>query len=69
MKNTYPLARNVRKILTPDVMRARQGNIPFYTRQVLIGQLLGDCSGYRTSPTANTRLEWSFGGPYMNYAS
>ena len=33
----------------------------------IIGQLLSDLFIYRSSPTANLRIEWSFGLPYYNY--
>lgn len=44
-------------------------SIPNDLRQVLIGQLLSDASLYRSSPTSNTRVEWSFGLNYFSYAS
>lgn len=43
--------------------------LPSFILEVLVGQLLSDGHGYRSSPTGNTRIEWSFGLRYMAYAS
>jgi hypothetical protein len=43
--------------------------LPISIHNIIIGQLLGDAHAYRSSPTANTRIEWSFGFPYAIYAN
>lgn len=71
MKNTLTLFRNIPVQLTSAQLFARKALVlPSDVYQALIGQLLGDAYAYRSSPTANTRIEWSFGaarGDYANY--
>lgn len=43
--------------------------LPSLIHQALLGQLLGDAHASRSSPTSNTRIEWSFGVPYALYAA
>lgn len=45
-----------------------QTKLPSFLEEALIGILLGDGHLYRSSPTANTRVEWSFKGAYLPYA-
>ena len=42
--------------------------LPSFLREALIGIILGDGHLYRSSPTANTRLECSFKESYLPYA-
>jgi hypothetical protein len=71
MKKTLTLFRNIPVQLTSAQLFARKALVlPSDVYQALIGQLLGDAYAYRSSPTANTRIEWSFGaarGDYANY--
>ena len=55
---------------TSEIIRGLRSIVmlPYYLHQVVIGQLLGDSHGSRSSATSNTRLEWSFGAPYRDYA-
>jgi hypothetical protein len=70
MNQTQTLGRNVRiKALSIEALTTRKNPLPAELIQVSIGQILGDCGAYRSSTTANTRLEWSFGQPYMMYAT
>lgn len=56
---------------TSDILRGIRSivTLPTFLHQVVIGQLLGDSHASRSSITANTRLEWSFGAPYFEYAT
>jgi|SRR5580704_2449106 hypothetical protein len=42
--------------------------LPVNINSIVIGIMLGDGGLYRSSPTANTRLEMSFGEKYKNFA-
>jgi len=42
--------------------------LPVNINSILIGIMLGDGGMYRSSPTANTRLEMSFGEKYKSFA-
>lgn len=69
MKTNLTLYRNVPVVLTQAVLDARKAvSLPTDVTQALIGQLLGDAYAYRSSPTANTRIEWSFGALRQEYA-
>ena len=71
MTITQILNRNARYIPSMEQSQARQStSVPAIISQALVGQLLGDAFASRSSPTANTRIEWSFGvnvGAYANY--
>lgn len=43
-------------------------DLPLALRQALIGQLLGDAYADKSSPTSNTRISWSFGTAFQDYA-
>jgi len=69
MKNTLRLNINRKAQVSSQDLAVRAAyQLPALISQIFIGQLLGDAFAYRTSPTANTRLEWSFGEPYGAYA-
>jgi hypothetical protein len=68
MKNTQ-IKRNNYNIL--DLNNNNSNNInslPEVLNSILIGIMLGDGGMYRSSPTANTRLEMSFGEKYKEFA-
>lgn len=44
------------------------GNLTPFNHSVLIGLMLGDGSIYRSSPSGNSRLEFSFGTKYQPFA-
>lgn len=63
------LFRNLPVILTAKQLEVRKALVlPEMVKQAMIGQLLGDAFAYRSSPTANTRIEWSFGALRKEYA-
>ena len=69
MKNTIHLNISRKaQVSSQDLVFRTAYQLPTLTSQIFIGQLLGDAFAYRSSPTANTRLEWSFGEPYGAYA-
>lgn len=43
--------------------------LPSSLHQALIGQLLSDGFASKSSPTSNTRIEWSFGSNYKTYGT
>ena len=69
MKVFYTLLRNIPVTLTQAESLARNAiSMPTDITQVLIGQQLGDAYAFRSSPTANTHIEWSFGALRSEYA-
>lgn len=58
--------KNMKQTLT--LLRALT-RLPSTVHDALIGQLLSDAHAHRSSPTSNTRIEWSFGMPYYFYGS
>lgn len=69
MKTALMLLRNIPVTLTGVQLTARKALVlPADITQALIGQLLGDAFAYRSSPTSNTRIEWSFGALRGEYA-
>lgn len=69
MTFTTTLWRNLRATPSLETVSTRNEALSIFIKQILIGQLLGDCCATKSSSTSNTRLEWSFGAPYMLYAS
>lgn len=56
-------------MLPVATMSARNApDLPIELRQALIGQLLGDAYADKSSPTSNTRISWSFGTDFQQYA-
>lgn len=43
--------------------------LPIHLLHATVGQLLGDAYADKSSPTSNTRLSWSFGTNYKEYAA
>ena len=69
MKTALMLLRNIPVTLTGVQLTARKALVlPTDITQALIGQLLGYAFAYRSSPTSNTRIEWSFGALRGEYA-
>ncbi len=69
MKNTLTLLRNSTVLTTaiPTIASSITG-LPSEIHQVLVGQLLADAHADRSSLTSNTRISWSFGAKYEEYA-
>ena len=56
-------------ILESKAAARKAASLPLNVSQALVGQLLSDGSASRSSPTANTRLTWSFGHMFEGYAN
>lgn len=69
MKNTLTLLRNSPVVSTgiPAITSSITG-LPLDICQALVGQLLADAHADRSSSTSNTRITWSFGAKYEQYA-
>jgi len=70
MIQTLTLLRNVVFQIPAHIMIVRsQLKLPSFLNEVLIGIILADGHLYRSSPTANTRLEMSIGSMYKPLAN
>jgi hypothetical protein len=64
------LYKNAKGLASQAQLAARSlAALPTNIAQALVGQLLGDAFADRSSPTANTRITWSFGTRFEAYAS
>jgi hypothetical protein len=55
--------------LSPTVAARKSLLLPLSLAQALVGQMLSDAYADRSSPTANTRISWSFGLNFLTYAN
>lgn len=67
MSATNTLLKNAASATTNTAVLRTLTALSSELHQALIGQLLGDAHVHRSSPTSNTRIEWSFGLPYPLY--